>query len=630
MCGIAGVISGSGNSPEASLLTQMSDTMWRRGPDDSGVLVHGRVGFAFRRLAIIDLTDAGRQPMETDCKRYSIVFNGEIYNYKELREKLRNQGHSFKGESDTEVLLRLYMVHGQKMLALLNGMFSFAIHDRSADKILLARDRFGKKPLFYWRYEHGLAFASEVKALRILPGFPSEFDQRALSFYWRLGIIPSWTCIYPGVSKLPAACSMEYSIEKGQLSDPSSYWNLPPAYEDESLSKSSVIDEMEHLIGDATRIRLRSDVPVGVFLSGGIDSGLIASFAATENSNIQSYTIGFPGWSGDESQLAAATARRLGLNLTIRNLDEPELISALPALMAHFDEPFADSSALPTHLVCAEAGKFNKVVLSGDGGDEVFAGYKSHWRASRFQKIELVPLFIRQLISRSARPLLPPDARINRFAKRFGRPIGSTGLGATLSPVGDWMDRYIDPAFLQPEELISAEIDIRFSRTAASSAIDHSQRTDLGFYMPDDILVKVDRMSMYNSIEVRSPLLDYRIVELALRIPSRLRIRDSESKSILRCLAGKRLPDAVLGAPKRGFGIPLSKWIRDPRNAGTFRDSLLSRRKHSFDCFVAGGAERLWKDATQNPSLVPSLFQALSFQWWSEALGERSDVGSMR
>lgn len=616
MCGICGFARSDGTRPESALLRLMADQMAHRGPDDAGVEVSETVGFGFRRLAILDLSPAGHQPMWDANGEVMVVFNGEIYNFVELRQELQSQGAVFRSSSDTEVLLQLYLRHGVDALQKLDGMFAFAVYDRRTATVLLARDRLGVKPLFYWSGPNGLAFASELSALRQIPGFPGEIDPLALSCYLRLGIIPEWTCIHPDVRKLPPGAWLRFFVNEGRIEGPTSYWNLPVVGEGEGGSEKHWLDEIEALLKDATRIRLRSDVPLGLFLSGGIDSGLVAAMAISQERSLSSLTIGFEEEGSDETPLALATARHLTLRPFTRQLRLAEAQTLMSSVMGHFDEPFADSSALPTSLVCAEARKQFTVVLSGDAGDEVFGGYPNHVRAWRWRHVDRIPLALRRLGSRSLAAFCPPDSRLRRFARRLGEPVGCFGLGGKLFAFQDWQDTCLKPEFnLEGNKLV--DLYSRYlSAWPGASSVDLAQRTDLRQYLLEDILVKVDRMSMRHSLEVRSPFLDYRMIELGLRIPSKLRVQNGINKYLLRRLAERHLPREVCDAPKRGFAIPLSEWLFHSRASEDFRQTLLESHSGFPDPLVPGAGERLWNSAKRTPELCSAVFVLLAYRWW--------------
>ena len=616
MCGICGIVMRDASEVDRDLLNRMTQTLTHRGPDDWGIETHGPVGVGFRRLAILDLSPTGHQPMISADRNACVVFNGEIYNYQELRKEHETAGHHFRGQSDTEVLLASYAAYGPQMLPRFNGMFALAIHDRRRGKLVLARDRLGKKPLFLWSGPDCFAFASELRALQLLPGFPRELDAEALALFTRLGWVPDTHCVFRGVRKHPPASWIEFDIAHWSESGPYTYWDLPPPQEDRSLTESDWVDSVEDLLADAVRIRLRSDVPVGVFLSGGIDSGLVAALAGRSRSDLATVTVGFEEVSTDETALAEATARHLGLRTSVRRLSLPMARALLPSVIGHFDEPFGDASALPTALVCQEARRNFAVILSGDGGDEVFAGYPSHVRAHQTRHLYRIPTAIRSILARRISRLGATDSRWRRFWKRLGYESGRFGLGSTVYPAADWQEVWIDPEYrISPASLPS--LLASSAELAGSSAVDAAQRFDLRFYLLSDILVKVDRMSMLHSLEVRSPFLDYRLVELGLRIPSRLRVKGGATKNVLRRLASRLLPPAVAVAPKMGFGIPLREWLFSSDATDHLRETLLSPDPRFPNLLRPGGAEALWKAAENNPQALGSaVFTMLAYRLW--------------
>lgn len=620
MCGIVGVLSAEGDRVTPAAFDGWRDRLAHRGPDQAATFSDRGLYLGFRRLAILDLSPAGHQPMTTPDGRFTIVFNGQIYNFEALRADLEARGVRFRSRSDTEVLLELFARDGVDCLPRLNGMFAFAIYDARERTLVLVRDRLGVKPLFYFRSGRALAFASELGAIRDVPGFPRELDPIALGAYFRVGAVPDWTCVYPGVRKLPPGHWIRFRLDAPGGEDPTLYWDLPPVAETEDgRSEDAWVDEIEALLFDATRIRLRADVPLGVFLSGGIDSGLVAAAAAKQRSGLSCFTVGFGGEAEDETPLAAATARRLGVRLERLDVDLRRGMSELPAVMGHFDEPCYDTSALPTSLICAEARKHLVVVLTGDAGDEVFGGYPAHVRAWRWRHLDAVPAALRRSAGALLAGVARPDTILRRFGRRLAEPVGRFGIGSTLYAFQDWPRDVLVPALCRDGNELVRRYAERLPEWRGASSIDQSQRTDLRSYMLDDILVKVDRMSMRHSLELRSPFLDYRMVELGLRVPSRLRAKNGRNKYLLRRLAARHLPEEVCAAPKRGFGIPLRSWLRDPKLAGSMR-ALLAEGTPGFpDPFLPGGANRLWAAAAANPALHSALVTMLCYRWWCAA-----------
>ncbi len=619
MCGIVGVLSARSQVTPA-VFDGWRDRLAHRGPDQAATFHDRGLYLGFRRLAILDLSPAGHQPMTTPDGRYTIVFNGQIYNFEELRADLERAGVRFRSRSDTEVLLELFAREGVSCLAKLNGMYAFAIYDAHERSLVLVRDRLGVKPLFYFRDGRTLAFASELRAIRDVPGFPTQLCDEALGAFFRVGSIPDWSCVYPGVSKLPPGHWIRFRLDEPGASLPTRYWDLPEVGElEDDRGEDAWVDEVEALLFDATRIRLRSDVPLGVFLSGGIDSGLVAAAASRQKPGLSCFTVGFRGEAEDETPLAAATARRLGVRMETLDVDVRRGMSELPSVIGHFDEPCSDTSALPTALICAEARKHLVVVLTGDAGDEVFGGYPNHVRAWRWRALENVPVSLRRAAGGVLAAVSKPDSVLRRFARRLGEPVGRFGVGATLYPFEDWQHRALAPSLRIDADALVRRYASQLPSWSGASPVDQSQRTDLRTYMLDDILVKVDRMSMRHSLELRSPFLDYRMVELGLRVPSRLRVKGGRNKYLLRRLAERHLPPEVCAAPKRGFAIPIQSWLRDPTVGKAMRAQLAESTPGFPDAFAPGGAEWLWQAAQANPGLQRAVVIGLCYRWWCEA-----------
>ncbi len=619
MCGIVGWVEPRGLTLEVARLDRARDRLQHRGPDD-GRSVHDAVCYlGFRRLAILDLSPTGAQPMRSADDTHWIVFNGEIYNFLELRAELEREGVTFQGHSDTEVLLALYRRYGHAMLERLNGMFAFAIYDRSRRTLWLARDRLGEKPLYLWPNSRGFAFASELRALRALPDFPAETDPAVIADFFRFGFVPGFRCIWPGVQKLPPACSIEYQVATGQLGAPVRYWT-PPAVllSSRAGSGDESVERVGALVDAAVALRLRADVPVGCFLSGGLDSSLVAESAARQSGRtVSALTVSFPGWGDDESAVARETAERFGFRTHVIPLEAGGL-DELPALCAHFDEPFADASLLPTALVCRAARRHFTVVLGGDGGDEAFGGYDNHIRALRFGWVDRVPRLLRQLAA-GLTAWAPADSRVERLGRRLPLSTGRWGLGAKLYP----FERTAARILVTPEAdsaSACARIDA-YLGGPQRRPLDEAQRTDLQLYLPDDVLVKTDRMSMRSSLEVRAPFLDHNVVAAGLALPPELRVSGGRGKHVLRLLAKKRgFSEAVWNGPKRGFGVPLHPWLWNGSASGRLREVFLGSATQADPVFRRPALMELWSQAERNPALTASVFRVLAFRWWQAGL----------
>jgi len=619
MCGFLGWVEPGGLTLDAARLDRARDSLRHRGPDDARSLRDEVCHLGFRRLAIIDLSEHGAQPMCCTDDRLRIVFNGEIYNHIELRRELEATGVLFRSHSDTEVLLALYAREGRAMLGKLNGMFALAIYDRKERKILLARDRFGEKPLFIWLNSNGLAFGSELKALRGLPGFPSEPDPLALGEYFQLGFVPGHRCIWPGVFKLPPATSVEFDIKTGMLSEPERYWSPPePVQGSASMSAEELVAQTGSLLDSSVMLRLRADVPLGCFLSGGIDSSLIAESAARQSDGIiASLTVKFPGWSDDEEPIARETAAQLGLRSVVVPL-APDGLAGLPELCAHFDEPTADASMLPTAMICKAAREQFTVVLSGDGGDEAFGGYDNHVRAARFDWVDSVPSGVRAFAA-GVLSLAPRDSRAERFGRRLPWPTGRWGIGAKLYPFETTLATCLSPAFRACAKKLCADYDHMLG-PVSNCSLTEAQRTDLRVYLPDDVLLKSDRMSMLNSLEVRAPFLDHRLIEHGLSLPKAMRVSQGRGKHILRLLAQKRgLPRSVWSGSKRGFGLPLHSWLFAGYQSNQLRSVFMGEGERD-PLLASAPLAALWASARHNPSLTAAVFRVLVYRWWRQGI----------
>jgi asparagine synthase (glutamine-hydrolysing) len=620
MCGIVGVHVERGNALECDALNAARDQLVHRGPDAAGYLCDADTYFGFRRLSILDLSESGNQPMERSD--VWIVFNGEVYNYLELRSLLEERGCRFTGTSDTEVALQWFIHEGVKCFERFNGMFAMALYDRRARKIVLARDRIGKKPLYVLKRPGLFAFASEMRAIQALPGGRTGVSAEALAYYFAFGFVPRWRAAFEDVIKVPPGTWMEFDIASGSLSAPRPYWSLR-GFDPSVRSESEAVEAVSSLIDDATRIRLHSDVPLGTFLSGGIDSGIITGAVARQRREVPAITAIFPGEPEDEADAAASTAKRLGIpHLMIRvPTTTPDDIASC---LSWFDEPFADFSAVPTSLVCKAARESGlTVLLSGDGGDEVFAGYENHSRAWAWRFVDRVASRTLRSLVHWFSDLLPADRQLQRFVSRLGEPVGISGLGAKLYLFERWPHKFLR-ADLRLGACQVEEIMAHSAATSADSPLTAAQLTDLSIYLPDDVLVKVDRMSMKNSIEVRSPLLDYRLIEMAFQIAERLRVRP-ESKNILRRVAERTLPSEVVRRPKKGFGVPVDAWFFSSSRWALYRDHLLSSPGLK-ELFRSDGLEKLWSSSRENVALRGSALKCLALSWWLEANASPTNV----
>ena len=569
MCGIAGFV-GTG---DRALLERMTARLAHRGPDAQAIAIDAGQGvhLGHRRLSILDI-EGGAQPM-TDGE-LTIVFNGEIYNFRELRAELERGGARFRSDhSDTEVLLHGYRAWGQALPERLNGMWAFVIHDRRTRTLFCSRDRFGKKP-FYYRHAPGLfAFASELSALREHPDVPSTVDALALRKYFAYGFVPAPATLIEGVRKLPGGCSLILDLSSGALSA-HRYWRYR-AEPDAALAgrpAGELVDELSGLLERAIARRLVADVPVGLFLSGGVDSSTVAALALrqTGSDRLRTFSIGFDEASFDESGSARAVAEHIGANHQLRRLSVDQARSALPTLLAGIDEPIADSSILPTWLLCGFAREQVTVALGGDGADELFAGYDP-FKALRYARwySRLVPRPMHKAILALAARLpvshryMSFDFRLKRLLRGVDRKPGLR-LPVWLAPASevDLAELFAEP---MPLDEVYSEAIHAWERCPSGDDVDRASSFFVELYLQDDILVKVDRASMLHSLEVRAPFLDIELVDFARRLPASSKLRGGQTKWLLKQLAERLLPREIVHRRKQGFALPVGRWLAEGR-----------------------------------------------------------------
>lgn len=608
MCGITGFAGVSGMGQEQ--LRRMCNTIVHRGPDDEGLLVDPPVGIGMRRLSIID-PGGGHQPISNEDGTVHVVFNGEIYNYRELRRDLELRGHHFRTDTDTECLVHLYEERGRDFVHELRGMFAIAVWDARRDQLLLVRDRLGIKPLYYREEAGGVLFGSELKALRAAPGLDWTIDRRAVALYLAFGYIPDPFTIYGEARKLPPGHMLDWEMGRG--AEIHRYWS-PVRSQDENLDEETAAREVRRLLEQSVRYRLIADVPLGAFLSGGIDSSAIVALMARQMDRpVKTFSIGFEEPEFNEAPNARRVAAALGTDhseLVVR----PDMDELVERVVDAFDEPFADSSAIPTFLVSELARRDVKVVLSGDGGDELFGGYTRYLEhlllGSALPRALSVPLRAgarRLPQSAPGRNRLLDMARSfrGRYMGRVADPLdaaeGGVARANLVSEAGAW-DRLLDDAF-----------DATAGRDAASQLM----LVDLLTYLPGDILTKVDRMTMAVSLEARVPVLDHELAEFAATLPSHLKIRSGTGKWILRRALAGLLPEFVFSKKKQGFGIPLKPWFRGPLS-GRVRNLL--REGNDLHEFVEPAAVQ--RVVTEHQSgrrdHSPMLWKLLVLQLWLE------------
>jgi len=643
MCGITGFLDRAVSEPEA-LCRRMSSELAHRGPDDHGVWTDRECGVALghRRLAVLDLSPAGQQPMRSPHDRYIISFNGEIYNHLRIREELERaqQVAGWRGHSDTETLLAAIEFWGiPGALERCVGMFAFALWDRQERCLTLARDRCGEKPLYYGRFGRAFVFGSELKALRIHPAFPGHVDRGSLALYLRHNYVPDPHCIYSGVRKLPPGSYVVVDAD-GEVGDVIAYWSAARAIEAsraQPLQGPNALDELERVLGEAVAGQMMADVPLGAFLSGGIDSSVVVALMQARSTRpVRTFTVGFAEAAYDESRHARAVATHLGTEHTELMVSPTEARAVIPRLPTMYDEPFADSSQIPTALICQLARAHVTVCLSGDGGDEVFGGYTRYLVAERmWSTVRRIPTPLRRLAESAVRVMSPDDwdRRMRAVAPLLPVRWRHGRLGDRLHKLGDLLAagtradvyRALVSHWSPPGSIClgAAEARSRLTDLMEDGSVGNFTEAmmfwDLMTYLPGDILVKVDRAAMAVSLETRVPMLDHRVIEFAWRLPLELRVRDGEGKWLLRQLLYRHVPRPLIDRPKMGFGVPIDIWLRGPLRdwAETLLDESRLRAEGIFD---PAPVRRKWQehlDGRRNWAYL--LWDVLMFQAWQES-----------
>ena len=596
MCGITGYVNlDREKSVSPQVLKRMTDSIFHRGPDDEGFFVEDNVGLGFRRLSIIDLS-TGHQPLANEDNTVWIIFNGEIYNYQELQERLVRQGHVFRTKSDTETIVHLYEQYGTDCLQYLRGMFGFCIWDGRRKELFCARDRFGIKPFYYYADDDKLVFGSEIKAILKCDNIDKTLSWDALDSYFAFGYITSDLSIYKNIKKLQPGHYLRLSLSGEPKIEIKRYWEIQfdPDY---SKTEDEWSREIEACLSETVRLHMISDVPLGAFLSGGIDSSsVVAMMARNSNRPIKTFSIGFKEQEFNELKYAREVAEKYNCEHH-EQIVEPESISLLPRLVSAYDEPYADSSAIPTYYVSKVARENVTVALSGDGGDELFAGYNIY---ARYKDIHSFPLNFKspvynRLLWGSIHKLLPSNAKGKNFSYYLSQDKRYLGTGATFWTKGE-REKFIlnnHPAinYASGSEVFKEDV---LRGSGQTDCITNLQYLDLQTYMVDDILTKVDRASMLNSLEVRVPILDHKFAELTFRIPWNLKFKGNSRKYIFKHSMAPYLPESILKHPKQGFAIPLSVWFKD--DLKTFIHDTFN----SADCLVYNFLDKKFVQNTIN------------------------------
>jgi asparagine synthase (glutamine-hydrolysing) len=624
MCGICGVVhSQTDRLIDEGILRQMNEVIRHRGPDDDGYFINSQAGLGMRRLSIIDLV-TGDQPVTNEDETIWLVFNGEIYNYKSLHVDLVAKGHRFATKSDTEVIVHAYEEFGDRCPEYFNGMFAFALWDVTRRRLLLARDHVGIKPLYYWVGKDQIVFGSELKSVITHPSVPREIDLWALDQFLTLEYIPTPRTIFKGINKLPAGHRLIYEQGQAQIEQ---YWDIPERAT--PTDEGTIIEVLTGLIDDSVKMQLMSDVPLGAFLSGGIDSStVVASMSRSSNLPVRTFSIGFDDTTYNELPYARAVASRYKTQHTEEIL-EPDIADLAERLVRHLDEPFGDFSIFPTYLVSEVARREVKVVLSGDGGDELFGGYDTYVAQDMDRYYRYLPSTFRRSIFPALMAQIPPRPAKKGLINKTKRFVEGAALPSSWQHTR-WMMFMTQEdklALYQPEVLASldgqdsaAVLEDHFSRIARRDGLAQQQYVDIKTYLVDDILTKVDRMSMAVSLETRVPLLDYRIVEFAVNLPPQTKLYRGQTKRILKQAMEDRLPYDVLHKPKQGFSIPLKNWLRGPLKP-LMMDLLSYERVNGRGYFNAECVSE-WVTEHINGTMNHShrLWALMVFELWNEQI----------
>ena len=632
MCGIVGWANLNSNSSQTqadeTVLREMCGKIRHRGPDAEGVFSSESVALGMRRLAIIDLSAAGEQPVFNEGKSISVVMNGEIYNFRELKRDLEKRGHKFLGHSDTEVLPHLYEEYGAAFVEKLRGMFAFALWDSRRKTLFLARDRFGEKPLYYGVFGEKLIFASELKALTKHPVVETRLNLSALSQFLAFDYVPAPNSIYENIYKLPASHAL--TLENGEIKI-ERYWNLSFKKRSDAISVEEAADKLRELLADAVKSQLVSDVPLGVLLSGGIDSSTVAAFAQKfADKPVKTFSIGFDEASFDESVYARQVARHLGTEHYEDRLSVEKAADLLPEIAVWLDEPISDASILPTFLLARFVRQHVTVALGGDGGDEIFAGYLMYRAHKLAAKYEMIPSFLRKNVIENVVKKLPNGTGNMSFdfkAKRFINSVAERDLikrhhsffGSFTS--GEQENLLTSAVKAQSGADIYKEARHWFDVCNADNLTEKMQFLDQKLYLAEDILTKVDRAAMAVSLETRSPFLDYRVAEFAASLPESYKLNGGKTKFVLKRAVAPLLPETILKRPKKGFGIPVAQWLKTKLNP-LARDLLSAERLKKQGLFNHDFVEKLLVEHEKGrANHYKTLWTLIVFQLWIDNFG---------
>ncbi|HEY8563354.1 MAG TPA: asparagine synthase (glutamine-hydrolyzing) [Pyrinomonadaceae bacterium] len=631
MCGIAGWINlenKSSREADKAVLHRMCERMKHRGPDSEGLWVENHVALGMRRLSIIDLA-TGEQPVYSEDKQIVVVMNGELYNFREVRARLEKGGHKFETSTDTEILPHLYEQHGDAMLDEINGMFAFALWDKRRERLLIARDRFGEKPLYYGVFDGKLIFASELKVLLENPSVDAEIDTDALRQFLSFDYVPAPASIFKGIHKLPAAHLL--TVEKGEVKV-RRYWNLTWHKNGSTPTIETAAEDLRELLADAVRMRLVADVPLGILLSGGVDSSTVAAFATKfSTEKVKTFSIGFEEDSFDESKFARQVAGHLGTEHYEDKLSVDRAADLISEIGTWLDEPLSDGSLIPTFLLSRFVRRHVTVALGGDGGDEIFAGYPMYFGHKVANLYGKLPRALRSGLIEPIVNNLPVSTKNLSFDYKAKRFVAASKYDA-VTRHHSWFGSFsIDEQrkLLSKDVLAKTSDDIYkgakdlLKITDAENEIERMQFLDINFYMAEDILTKVDRASMAVSLEVRAPFLDPRVAQFAAGLPLEYKLKGNKGKYILKKAVEPLLPRAILQRPKKGFGIPIAEWLKNRLNP-LMHELLAPARLNDQGLFDAAFVQKLIKDhETGAASHHKQLWTLLVFQLWHDNFSKK-------
>ena len=615
MCGIAGILQlRDPVEAPARVLDDMLESIVHRGPDDEGRLVDGQLAMGMRRLSIIDLAD-GKQPIFNESGRFGVVFNGEIYNYQELRKQLESKGHRFRTNSDTEVIVHLFEDHGPKCVDHLRGMFGFAVWDNEQRELFIARDRLGIKPLYYTEADGQLIFASEIKAILQHPAYRPSLCHDALSHYLSLKFVPAPLTLFEGIYSLLPGHSL--TIENGHVNT-QPYWDMSFAKSDSSRSLEDYGEELSHLLEESVRLRLRSDVPFGAFLSGGVDSSLIVALMSQMlDEPVKTFSVGFHHSDGeDELPYARKVAEQFGCDHHEILVDGNDFIEHAEKVLFHMDQPIADHATVATHMVSKLARQHVKMVLTGEGGDELFAGYARYSVERMAPWVSAMPSFMGPWLRAGVRQL--PGLRRPKIA------VSALTIRDEAQRFANWFPMLSDDLkadLLRPElaHLRAGSAELfrdQLRHCEAAKSLDRMLYVDTKLWLPDYLLLRGDKLTMANSLEARVPLLDHHLVEFAASLPTNLKLRGRTRKFLLKHCASKLLPDEIIHRPKRGFPIPIDRWLNEDAKElmlDTLSESSLNTRSLFEPKFVENLVQQHLSGFTDNATEIWGL---MSLEMW--------------